>query len=517
MKHRNLETSDNSAVSRREYFFAALSGALLALSFPRPGLSPLAWFAFVPLLIAMSRKGPCAAFKLGLVSGIVAYGGILYWINIVMTTYGKLHFTVSFSLYVFLSAYLALYVGIVTLFTRRGEEAGISPLISFPLLWVGLEYVRAFILTGFPWACLGYSQYRTLPLIQVADITGVYGLSFLIAFANMVIYRIIRGMVRKEGAAYPAGSALVLVLLLVGTLGYGFYRLKTPERGEPFRVALTQGNIPQDVKWDPAFQEATIAVYEKLSRQACAGGSDLVVWPESAVPFYLQNDVKYAGRIKSLATELKTCMVVGSPAFEMDKQRTRFLNSAFLLAPDGEMLGRSDKLHLVPFGEYVPLARFLPFVNKLVAGIGDFSPGAALTPLDTGKGKIGVLICFEGIFPELSRDYVRAGSRLLVNITNDAWFGRSSAPYQHLSMTVFRAVENRVPLVRAANTGITSIIDSRGHIRSMTQIFKEAYLAGEVRLGERRTVYTRVGDLFALICLAGAVLIAALSFRKNKG
>jgi apolipoprotein N-acyltransferase len=300
------------------------------------------------------------------------------------------------------------------------------------------------------------------------------------------------------------------------TLGYGFYRLKTPERGDTLRVALTQGNIPQDIKWDPAFQEATIAVYERLSRQACAGGSDLVVWPESAAPFYLQDDVKYAGRIKSLAAELKTCMVVGSPAFEMDKQRTRYLNSAFLLAPDGEILGRSDKMHLVPFGEYVPLARFLPFVNKLVAGIGDFSPGAALTPLETGKGKIGVLICFEGIFPELSRDYVRAGSRLLVNITNDAWFGRSSAPYQHLSMTVFRAVENRVPLVRAANTGITSIIDSRGHIRSMTQIFKEACISGEVRLGEKVTLYTRVGDLFALICLAGALLITVLSFRKKK-
>jgi apolipoprotein N-acyltransferase len=189
--------SETSAVSRREYVCAALSGALLALSFPRPGLSLLAWFAFVPLLIAINRKGPGAAFKLGLVSGIVAYGGILYWVNIVMTTYGKLHFTVSFTLYVFLSAYLALYVGIVTLLTRRGEEAGISPLLSFPLLWVGLEFVRAFILTGFPWASLGYSQYRTLPLIQVADITGVYGLSFLIAYANVVIYRIIRGMVGK--------------------------------------------------------------------------------------------------------------------------------------------------------------------------------------------------------------------------------------------------------------------------------------------------------------------------------
>jgi apolipoprotein N-acyltransferase len=516
VKYRKPELSENPAASRRAYFLASLSGALLAISFPSPGLSLVAWFAFVPLLIAMSRKAPRTAFKLGLTSGLLAYVGILYWLNIVMTTYGKLHWTVSFCLYTTLAAYLALYVGLTAFFTRRGEEAGISPLFSFPLIWVAFEFLRSFLLTGFPWASLGYTQYRTLPLIQIADITGVYGLSFLIAFANVVIYRIIRAMVRRDSTKYPAGSAVVLVLLLAATLGYGFYRLKTPERGEMFKVALAQGNIPQDVKWDPAFLESTIAVYEKLSRQACAGGSDLLVWPESATPFFLQNDIRYAARVKSLALELKTCMVVGSPAVEIDKQKTRYLNSAFLLAPDGEVLGRSDKMHLVPFGEYVPLAKLFPFVNKLVEGIGDFSPGAALTPLNTGKAKIGVLICFEGIFPEISRDYVRAGSRLLVNITNDAWFGRSSAPYQHLSMTVFRAVENRVPLVRAANTGITSIIDSRGHIRAMTQIFKETYLSGDVRLGERGSLYTRFGDLFAFVCLGGALLIALFSFRKKK-
>ncbi len=517
MKRRKFGKSDTTAVSGRAYLLAAVSGVLLALSFPRPGLSLLAWLAFVPLLVAMSRKEPGAAFKLGFVSGLVAYGGILYWLNIVMMTYGKLPWPVSFSLYVLLSAYLALYTGAVGYFTRRGELARISPLVSFPLLWVGLEYVRSVALTGFPWASLGYSQYRTLPLIQIADITGVYGLSVLIAFANVVIYRIVRGMARKEGGEYPVGSALLLVLLLGATLGYGFYRLKAPERGEPLKVALAQGNIPQDVKWDPAFQEATIAVYEKLSRQACAGGCDLLVWPESAIPFYLQTDLKYAARIKLLASELKSCLVTGSPAFEMEGQKTRYLNSAFLLAPDGEVLGRSDKMHLVPFGEYVPLAKLLPFVSKIVAGIGDFSPGAALTPLDTGKGKIGVLVCFEGIFPELSRAYVRAGSRLLVNITNDAWFGFSSAPYQHLSMAVFRAVENRVSLIRAANTGITAIVDSRGHVRGMTQIFKETFLTGEVRLGERGALYTRIGDLFAYLCLGGAALVALFSFKKSKG
>ncbi|RQW77814.1 MAG: apolipoprotein N-acyltransferase [Geobacter sp.] len=516
MAGRDFGMREHTPATRRDYFLAAFAGGVLALSFPKPGLSFLAWFAFVPLLLAISKKTPRDAFKLGFVSALTAYAGILYWLNIVMTTYGKLHWTVSFSLFIFLAAYLAVYTGLAAFFTRRAEDHGISPLLSFPIVWVSLEYIRSYALSGFPWAILGYTQYRTLPLIQVADITGVYGLSFLIALANVVIYRIIRGVVRKEDAAYPTTSAGLLLLLLVITLGYGFQRLRTPEQGEVLKVALAQGNIAQDVKWDPAYQEQTVAVYEKLSRQGNAGGTDLIVWPESAAPFYFQNDVTYAARIKSLAAELKTSMIIGSPAFESDGKKVSYLNSAFLLAPDGEVLGRSDKIHLVPFGEYVPLARFLPFVNKMVAGIGDFASGASATPLNTGKTKLGVLVCFEGIFPELSRAYVRAGSRMLVNITNDAWFGRSSAPYQHLSMMVLRAVENRVPLVRAANTGITAIIDSRGHVRGATPVFTETYLAGEVRLGTADSFYTRFGDLFAFACLITAVLIGGLTLRKKK-
>jgi apolipoprotein N-acyltransferase len=500
---------------RRDYLLAALTGVLLALSFPKPDFFALAWLAFVPLLGAIVRKSPSQAFKFGFVAGLVAYGGILYWLNIVMTLYGKLPWIVSFCLFLLLVAYLALYIGIIALLVRRGEMAGISPLLSFPLLWVGFEYLRSFVLTGFPWASLGYSQYRILPLIQISDITGVYGLSFLIALSNVVVFRMINGIVAKDRAAYPAKSTALLLILLMLTVGYGFTRLNTVERGAPLKVVLAQGNISQDVKWDPSFQDATVSIYEKLTREACAGGSDLVVWPESALPFFFQSDEKYAKRVKSLAAQMKSCMVVGSPAVEQEGERLRYLNSAFLLGPTGAVLGRSDKMHLVPFGEYVPLGKFLPFVNKLVAGIGDFSPGTTITPLDTGKGKIGVLVCFEGIFPELSRAYVHAGSRLLVNITNDAWFGRSSAPYQHLSMMVFRAVENRVPLVRAANTGITSIIDRNGHIRGATQLFKESFLTGVVRLGEKETFYCRYGDLFAWLCLAGTAVIIVAAFRRK--
>lgn len=516
MNYHKFRMPDLNTATRRDYLLAVLTGGLLALSFPKPGFSILAWIAFVPLFLAMGKKGPRNAFKLGFVAGLTAYAGLLYWLNIVMITYGKLHWSVSLVMYILLVAYLALYIGVITWLTNKGEAAGISPLLSFPVLWVGLEYIRSFLLTGFPWASLGYSQYRTLPLIQVADITGVYGLSFLIALSNIVLYRIIRGMFGAKQGVYPTKSALALFVLMVLTLGYGFSRLNSGEHGEPFKVALIQGNIAQDIKWNPAFQEATVSIYERLTRQAATGGNDLVIWPESAAPFFFQSDEKYAARIKSLAREIKSPLVVGSPAFEKEGEKVRYLNSAFLIGPTGEVLGRSDKMHLVPFGEYVPLARFLPFVNKLVEGIGDFSPATSITPLNTGKAVIGVLVCFEGIFPELSRAYVRAGSRLLVNISNDAWYKRSSAPYQHLSMTVFRAVENRVPLVRATNTGISAIIDSRGHIRSMTPLFEEATLKGEVRLGEGNTYYNRYGDLFAGSCLALAGFIALMALRKKK-
>jgi apolipoprotein N-acyltransferase len=507
---------DFAGIRKRDYGLAVLSGIFLALAFPEPQLAFFAWFAFVPLLLACGQKSAGKAFKLGFIAGLAAYGGILYWINIVMTTYGKLPIVVSFLIFMTLAAYLAIYVGVFLYLVRKGEEKGIPMLLSFPFLWVGLEYLRSFLLTGFPWASLGYSQYEVLPLIQIADVTGVYGLSFLIALSNIVIYQVIRGIVKKEPGFHPARGAVILLALIAGTLIYGFDRLNRVESGKPVKVALVQGNIDQAIKWDPAFQQATIAIYERLTRAAAAGGVDLVVWPESAVPFFFQDDEKYASQVRRLAEEIKSPIIFGSPAYDNVGGVIKYRNSAYLLSSTGRLVGRSDKIHLVPFGEYVPLAKMLPFVHKLVVGIGDFSPGTGTLPLSIGKGEVGVLICFEGIFPELSRNYVRAGSRLLVNVTNDAWYGRSSAPYQHLSMTVFRAVENRVPLVRAANTGISCIIDSKGRVSGRTPLFRETFVTGEVRLGEAGTVYNRYGDVFAVFCLAVSALCALIALFRKK-
>lgn len=514
MTRSRQSSADAKSISAKSIVFAALSGILLALAFPRPNFSIFAWFALVPLLLACGKKKPKEAFKIGFIGGVVAYSAILYWINIVVTTYGRLPWVVSIPIFLLLVGYLSLYMGAATYLTRRLEDAGIEPLLSFPLIWTALEFLRSFLLTGFPWASLGHSQFRVLPLVQMADITGVYGLSFLIALSNVVLYRMLKAVVAKEPLQYPTRSAFLFLGLLLLALVYGIIRLNGGSSERQLKVALIQGNIDQDIKWDPAYQEMTVAAYERLTREAAASGADLVVWPESATPFFFQEDNPLSARVKGLAKEIRSFLVFGSPAYETVNQRVRYLNSAFLVSPTGEVLGRSDKIHLVPFGEYVPLATFLPFVSKMVQGIGDFSPGERPVPLNTGKGQMGVLVCFEGIFPGLAREYVREGSRLLVNITNDAWFGRSSAPYQHLSMIVFRAVENRVPVIRAANTGITSIIDSRGHIRGMTPIFKEAVLTGEVQLGGSGTIYGRIGDLFAWSCV---VAVAYLAFMARRG
>jgi len=499
----------------RPALLACLSGLLLVLSFPKADASFLAWVALIPLLTALEGQSPRTAFRLGLLCGAVAYAGLLYWVIIVMTEYGHLPLFASVPLWLLLALWLALFTGVAAWVTTLGEGLGLKSALTLPLAWVALDYLRSFLLTGFPWTMLGHSQYRLLPLIQVADITGVYGLTALIVLANVVFYRIIRALAGAE-VPYPAKSAVVLVLALATTLGYGFSRLNAPQpNGKPLRVALIQGNIDQAVKWSPVFREDTLNIYSDLSRQAAARQPlDLIVWPESAAPFYFQENSEASERIRNLARQLKVNLLFGSPAVELRHGRPSNLNSAFLLGPDGNEIGRSDKVHLVPFGEYVPLARLLPFVHKLVHGIGDFVPGQEIRPLVADNVPLGVLVCYEAIFADLARSQVNHGSRVLVNITNDAWFGRSSAPWQHLSMAAFRAVETRTPLVRAANTGITSIIDQNGHIRGMTSLFKESVMVGEVNVGSANAPYLQLGDSFAQGCLG--LLVAVLALQRYR-
>jgi apolipoprotein N-acyltransferase len=467
---------------------------VLALSFPRLDLASLAWVALIPLFLVMHRR----PFRSGFVAGAGFFAPVLYWLNIVMTTYGRMHPFFSLAAYLMLVGYLALFFGTATWAAcRLKEKSGRSVLLTLPVLWVALEFLRSFLLSGFPWATLGYSQQSHLPFIQSADLFGVYGLSFLLILSNAVLARCLQAIRRRDFGALPRRALAVTAVLFAANLGYGYFRL-TPEidsREQRLRTALIQGNVDQAVKWNPAYDRTTIDTYRNLSRSAAMEGAlDLIVWPESATPFYFQEGKALSRQVEAVARSNGAYLLFGSPAYETANRRYRYLNSAFLLSGQGRFLGRSDKVHLVPFGEYVPLGSFLPFIDKLVAGIGDFSPGT-VSPLPMNGSEIGVLVCYEAIFPELAREWVRHGSDLLVNITNDAWFGRSSAPYQHLAMTRFRAVENRIWIARAANTGISAFIAPSGRVTEQSPIFETLYLKGEVGLGARPTLYTRMGDV----------------------
>lgn len=491
---------------------ALASGLLLALAFPRPSLVFLAWCGLVPLLL----KGMRRPFFCGWLAGCGFFALVLYWLNIVMTTYGRLHPILSVAAYLLLVAYLALFWGLALWGSARLQELLRLPLpLALPVLWVGLEYLRGHLLTGFPWALLGYSQQPWLPVLQAADLFGVYGLSFLLVLVNATLAEAVVRMRQKQGL--PVVSLVVTGLLVTMTLGYGYWRLETVSgaSGDALRVALAQGNIEQAQKWNPARQLATLEIYRGLTVRATTAGAELTIWPESATPFYAQEPGSRQQHVLDTARMSGGFLLFGSPAYQRTAAEVSLLNSAFLLSADGVSLGRSDKIHLVPFGEYVPLKWLLPFVDKLVVGIGDFAPGA-VNPLSMNGYSLGVLVCYEAIFPELARDYVNSGSDLLVNITNDAWFGNSSAPYQHLGMTAVRAVENRIWLARAANTGVSALINPRGEVVASSDLFVEALVVGEVFPGSGSSLYRQVGDLLPWCCLLLTLFWAGRAWRCKR-
>ena len=491
---------------------AAGSGGLLALAFPRPDLSLLAWVALVPLLLVMARR----PFRSGFVAGTVFFAAILYWVNIVMTTFGHLHPVLSVLAWLLLSAYLALFFAVATWAACRLKELrGYAYPLTLPVLWVALEFLREFLLTGFPWATLGYSQHDNPILLQSADLFGVYGLSYLLVLINTVIADWL--LARRLPRRHRPVVAMLFAMALVGMAwGYGYWRLDgdLDSRPDRLKVTVVQGNIPQDVKWLPEFQQETVRIYRDLSLAAARSEKPgLLIWPEAATPFYYQDANPLSAKVKGIPGEAGAALLFGSPAYRQEPGGVRYLNSVFLLDPQGREQGRSDKIHLVPFGEYVPLKRFLPFIDKIVVGIGDFSAGV-INPLPLNGHRIGALVCYEAIFPELARESVRQGSDLLVNVTNDAWFGNSSAPWQHLAMVRFRAVENRVWIARAANTGISAFIAPSGRIDAATGLFVPATTTVEVGLGARPALYARMGDLVPMLFLAVSVVWLVQTRRR---
>ena len=522
----------------RLILLAATTGILLPYCFPRYDLGLLAWGALIPLHIALdglSRRRQ--AFWLGWLAGIICSTGIMSWVVTAMNTYGKVPLVFSYGIMLLLTAYLGLYVGIysagVVWFRMLMPRYG---LFAAPCLWVTLELLRTYVLSGLPWSLLGYSQYRQLDMIQIADHLGVYGVSFLIVLTNVALAELYLWLMPLFRGFRPARLPWELVTtaaMLVGLSWAYSTSLITSEAMEGSKAALQVGvvqpNIDQAVKWDQAFREETLQRYDRLT-ESFGYGVDLVVWPEAATPFIYEREPVYQLQLVAMANRASAPLLFGSPAVRFDPERKPFLlNSAYLLSPDGELLGRYDKQHLVPFGEYIPLkSSLLFFLEKMVEGIGDFQAGPGPTILSfqlkesqggtpARRVKFGVVICYEVIFPDLVRRIASSGAEFLVTITNDAWFGDSSAPAQHFSMVVFRSVENHLAFARAANTGISGFIDPFGRIIVASPTFTQTALQAEIPVRQTKTFYSRHGDVFAYGCVLISLLFCLYSIFGTKG
>jgi apolipoprotein N-acyltransferase len=496
---------------------AATTGLLLTASFPHIGWGLIAWIAFVPLFYSIKDLPPSAGFKLGFLAGMVHYVTLLYWIAGVMHHYGQLSYVLCAVVLMLLVLYLSLYPALFALVVNQLRARSFPYYLTAPFFWVALEYVKSFLLSGFPWENLGHSQYNRLHLIQISDIFGVYGLSALIMAVNCVLFEVWETISRNRGFAWK--PVLGVALMVAGSLTYGTWRIEKIDRAAdtaPKRaIALVQGNIDQSVKWLPSFQHETLQRYGTLSAAALKTDPDLVIWPETALPFYFLHEGDLTVETLRLVRASRAYFLLGSPSFSKTGQRTRYYNSAYLVDPSGKVMGKYDKVHLVPYGEYVPLKRYFPFLGKMVEAVGDFDSGNEGQVLSWGDDRVGVLICFEAIFPELARSMVQNGAKLLINITNDAWFGKSSAPYQHLSMVVFRAVENHRAVARAANTGISAFVDPVGRLLDETPLFEEAIRTRSLPMMSNKSFYARHGDIFAVACILMSLVIWVAAFRNR--
>ncbi len=496
-----------------------ISGLLLTAGFPKPELFYLSWIALAPLLYAIRGRSGKQAFWLGYLCGLAHFLTCWFWIRHAVYHYGGFSFITAFLLLFLLCCMMAFYPAIFALMARKFEKVPFLYVFALPFVWVSIEWARAhFPFAGFPWANLGYSQTPLNRLIQVADITGVYGLSWLVALCSTVIAGFLGKHYRRAGPA-------VLVACVVAVLFYGFWRPENirsvQNRTVPLNIGVIQGNIAQNEKWDPAFQTETISRYALFSKEAVKDNPkpDLLFWPESAMPFFYGVDENLSPEVNRIVKEINRPLLFGSLGVTLVEGKARLLNRAYLLDENAELRGAYAKQHLVPFGEYVPLSNILTFVSQIAYGgeLG-FVAGRDPGPLMFKGRPLGVLICYEVIFPEISRQAVRKGAQVLMNMTNDAWYGDTGGPYQHLEMSRWRAIELRVPLVRAANTGVSAVFDATGQECKRLPLNTGGFFTCTVQPMPYLSFYARYGDLFAWLSVfvTGCAIACRFVYFRSK-
>jgi apolipoprotein N-acyltransferase len=482
----------------------------------------VAFVALVPLFVALSgwrgrpdrlaglgfRRG----FILGLIAGVVHFAGTVYWTGATVRTFGGLPWpvaAVTAALLVFyMSLYVALASGVTAVLIRKLGWVGVPVGAA---AWVSFEFARGHVFGGFPWIPLGNAMVTLLPIAQLASVGGVYALSLFVGLVNAGFALVIVSSTRRQRVALGA-----TVLLIAAVSVWGGQRLAANSLvhgGTPVRVGLVQGNIAQTDKWNPSRAGQIVERYRSLTLQAVNEGAELVVWPESATPFYFDEEPVGQDLVRGLVQSTGVPLLFGTDEVERSSP-TRYFNSAFMLDSGGATAAVYRKMHLVPFGEYVPFKDLLFFVKPLVEAVSDFTPGAYVTMLPVKGHMVSTAICYEITYPSLMREGVRQGSELLTTITNDAWYGESSAPFQHFEMAAMRAIEQGRYLVRAANTGITGIVDPYGRVLAHTPLGQTMVVVGEARFVQAKTLYATMGDRVAHAAIALTALALLASLRR---
>jgi len=523
----------------RNLLLCSLSALLLILSFPQTDWWGLGFFAFIPLFFSLEGRTPWESFHLSYFFGWIFFFGMFYWIFFVppevLTIIGVF----------LLVSYFSIYIGVFGLFYNYFYKK--KPILKVFLIssaWVVLEYLRGHVFSDFGWASLGHCQYKNLVLIQIADIVGVYGVSFVLIFLNLFIKEILDFLFFSSARCQRKGKELIslsclCVVLVGGIVGYGMFCLKTlgENISRGMKAAVIQANIKQRDKMNPSRWIENLNKHMALSTQAAGEKPELIVWPETSLPGFLQGDDEYLRRLKKFVKTIKIPILLGS----VEKEGMKYFNSAVLISAQGKIIEKYQKTHLVPFGEYIPLRTTLPFLSDIVP-IGDFSSGNRFTNFSLKKesflgsrgNNFSVLICFEDTVPRLARIFANKGADFFINITNDGWFKDTKAPFMHLQTSIFRSIENRRSLIRAANTGVSCFIDPVGRVYSKVQetslaqkrkglacffkknksTFVEGYALDHIYLEEKKTFYSKVGDFFPLFCFL-AILIFILKLFIN--
>jgi apolipoprotein N-acyltransferase len=460
-----------------------------------------------------------AAFR-GWIAGTAASLPLYYWIAHTIAVEGRLGWPLGALAAFLVSAYLGAWISAAAAAARRLEDRfGDRGLWAFPLVWAGLELARTFLFSGFPWMLLGYDLAGNGTLRQAADLAGVYGLSFLLVLCGTSLY--LAGRRWSEGSIAGAlprlapGCAAALFLLLYGTASVPA-RVGTDPSERALKVGIAQGGVDQSVKWEPSNQWKTLMIYGELTRRARDAGAQVVVWPETAAPFFYGWEEELSRRVDAIAAGAGIQLVFGAPWYD-PADGGRFFNSVFHLDGRGVVVGRYDKRHLVPFGEYVPMRRVLFFVEKLTEGSSDFSSGTTPSLFRVDGSLVAASVCYEAIFPGILRDGVREGATWLVNVTNDAWFGDTVAPHQHLAMARIRCVELRRPMLRAANSGISAVIDSEGRIVASLGLYRQGVLVTEILPAKGMTLYAKTGEIFGISCIIISLLTLFFPLRGPHG